>query len=52
MKRPYNDAYLLAFSQEHVWYEVWMFYEMVDLCLLKTPNPVMRYATAFTDGSW
>jgi hypothetical protein len=39
MKRPYNDADLLAFSQEHLWYEVWMFYEMVDALTRQTPRP-------------
>ena len=28
MKRPYSGAYVLAFSQEHLWYEIWMFYVM------------------------
>jgi hypothetical protein len=30
MKRPYSDAYVLAFSQEHLWYEIWMSYGMID----------------------
>lgn len=30
MQRPFSDADLLAYSREHVWYEVWMFFEMVD----------------------
>jgi hypothetical protein len=30
MKRPFDDAFLLKYSEEHLWYEVWMFFEMVD----------------------
>ena len=29
MKPPYSDAELTAYSGEHVWYEVWMFFEIV-----------------------
>src|SRR4051812_43241515 len=29
MKRPYIDTELTAYSNEHVWYEVWMFFEVV-----------------------
>jgi hypothetical protein len=30
IKRPYTDAYLLAYSDEHVTYEVGMFFAIVD----------------------
>ena len=30
MKRPYSDTALMAYSEEHVWYEVWMFFEVVS----------------------
>jgi hypothetical protein len=48
MKRPYNDAYLLAFSQEHLWYEVWMFYEMVDALTRQTAPGYVASTTSPT----
>ena len=48
MKRQYNDAYLLAFSQEHLWYEVWMFYEMVDALTRQTASGYLTSTTSPT----
>lgn len=48
MKRPYNDAYLLAFSQEHLWYEIWMFYEMVDALTRQTGSGYVASTTSLT----
>lgn len=48
MKRPYNDAYLLAFSHEHLWYEVWMFYEMVDALTRQTTAGYVASTTSPT----
>jgi hypothetical protein len=31
MQRPYRDADLVTYSAEHLWYELWMFYELVDV---------------------
>src|SRR5262249_36178873 len=30
MQRPFDDAYLRAYSHEHLYYEVWMFFQMVN----------------------
>jgi hypothetical protein len=38
MKRPYSDADLMAYSAEHVWYEVWMFFEVVNVLSAQPPG--------------
>ena len=48
MKRPYSDADLLAFSHEHLWYEVWMFYEMVDTLTRQTVSGYVASTTSPT----
>lgn len=50
MKRPYSDADLLAYSAEHVWYEVWMFLEMVDR-LTRQPAGASSHVTFATTGT-
>jgi hypothetical protein len=39
LKRPFSDADLLAYWDEHVWYEVWMFFEMVSALSTPTARP-------------
>jgi hypothetical protein len=39
LKRPFSDADLLAYSDEHVSYEVWMFFEMVSALSTPTARP-------------
>ena len=48
MKRPYSDAHLLAFSQEHPWYEIWMFYEMIDALTRQTASGYVACTTSTT----
>src|SRR5436309_1122886 len=40
-KRPYADSELFAYSAEHVYYEVWMFFEMMAA---NTPPPTANPA--------
>ena len=45
MQRPYTDADLRAYSGEHLWYEVWMFFEMVDLLTAQPQGAAGQFHT-------
>lgn len=49
MKRPYSDAELMAYSDEHVWYEVWMFFEVVT-ALTRVSVSASSYVSSTTSG--
>ena len=49
MKRPYSDAELTAYSDEHVWYEVWMFFEVVT-ALTRVSASASSYVSSTTSG--
>ena len=46
MKRPYGDTELMAYSNEHVWYEVWMFFEAVSAL-----TPVSATASSYVSST-
>src|SRR5690348_10811856 len=48
MMRPYDDSSLMAYSAEHVWYEVWMFFEMVSAL---TRAPASASSSVFSTSS-
>ena len=55
MKRPYGDAELIAYSDEHVWYEVWMFFEVVSALtppLTTASAPVSSTSSGRTTFPW
>jgi hypothetical protein len=49
MKRPYSDTELMAYSNEHVWYEVWMFFEVVT-ALTRVSGSAFSYVSSTTSG--
>lgn len=49
MKRPYGDAELMAYSDEHVWYEIWMFFEVVT-ALTRVSASASSYVSSTTSG--
>ena len=49
MKRPYSDTELMEYSDEHVWYEVWMFFETVN-ALTQVSAAASSYVSSTTSG--
>lgn len=49
MKRPYSDSELMAYSDEHLWYEIWMFFEAVNV-LTPASASASSYISSTTSG--